>query len=378
MRVAGQDELGDALVGVLLDEVGDLGVAADQRRPRSAAHEPDARPQARVDLQVVDASAVAPVALVQGEHALLPDRVAPPERLLRRAHVGGVDRVQQAAGLRPRLLGGVAGDDVQPDAEPQRPSLPGGESPHPGDLLRNLGGRLAPGEVRLDVPRRDRARSRRRAAEVQLGHRVGPLGHRGALHLVVRAGEVVRGAAPGPAHDGEELVGARVPLVLRQMVAETALLGALPAGDDVEQQAPAGDPLVGRGHLGGQGGGDEARPEGHEELQPRGLLGERGGDQPGVLAPGARRGEHRLEAELLGRPGDLAEVVDGGRPEGAGGGPSVPALEPVAAADDRAAVPGGGQEPVELQILRRHCSGVLLDDVVEPAVGEVGEDDLPG
>jgi hypothetical protein len=37
VRVPGQDELGDAERGVLLDPVGDLDVAADQRRARASA-----------------------------------------------------------------------------------------------------------------------------------------------------------------------------------------------------------------------------------------------------------------------------------------------------------------------------------------------------
>src|ERR1035441_7561779 len=53
VRVAGQDELGQAEPCVLLDPVGDLGVAADQRRPGAAAEQPDAGPQVRRDLEVV-------------------------------------------------------------------------------------------------------------------------------------------------------------------------------------------------------------------------------------------------------------------------------------------------------------------------------------
>jgi hypothetical protein len=68
------------------------------------------------------------------------------------------------------------------------------------------------------------------------------------------AGEVERLAAPRPAHDGEELAGTRVPLVMGQVVTEPALLVGLAAGHHVEQQAAPGQPLVGGRHLGSQGG----------------------------------------------------------------------------------------------------------------------------
>src|SRR5213075_814186 len=49
--------------------------------------------------------------------------------------------------------------------------------------------------------------------------------------VVVLAGEVVRPAAPGAADDVQELTGPRVPLVVRQMITEPALLLGLAAGD---------------------------------------------------------------------------------------------------------------------------------------------------
>src|SRR5690606_1569330 len=116
--VAGEDELLDAERRVLLDPVGDLGVAADQGGARAAAHQADARPQVRVDLQVADVpTAALPVALVQGAHALLADRLAGGEGLLRLGDGGGVEPAEQPRRLVPRLRGGVAAEGVQPDAE---------------------------------------------------------------------------------------------------------------------------------------------------------------------------------------------------------------------------------------------------------------------
>src|SRR6202035_4112491 len=74
VRVAGEDELGDAGLGVLLDEVGDLLVAADQGGAGAAADQADAGPQVGVDLEVAQAAAVA--ALVEGAHSLLALRLA--------------------------------------------------------------------------------------------------------------------------------------------------------------------------------------------------------------------------------------------------------------------------------------------------------------
>ena len=47
VRVPGEDELRDAELGVLLDPLGDLGVAADQGGAGAAAHQADAGPQVR-------------------------------------------------------------------------------------------------------------------------------------------------------------------------------------------------------------------------------------------------------------------------------------------------------------------------------------------
>ena len=65
VRIAREDELADAERVVLLDAVGDLGVAADERRARAAAHEADARPQVGGDLELVRPP------LVQRDHPAL-------------------------------------------------------------------------------------------------------------------------------------------------------------------------------------------------------------------------------------------------------------------------------------------------------------------
>src|SRR6204780_310374 len=74
VRVTGQDELLDAQRGVLLDQVGDLLVAAHQRGAGAAADEADAGPQVRVDLELPGGTAGL-VTGVQRQHALLTDRL---------------------------------------------------------------------------------------------------------------------------------------------------------------------------------------------------------------------------------------------------------------------------------------------------------------
>ena len=228
----------------------------------------------------------------------------------------------------------------------------------PGDLLCHLGGRLTPGQVDVGVPGRDRARGRGRAAEVDVRWWLRRRHHRGPLHLVVVAAEVVRRAAPRAADDREEFICAGVPLVVPQVVTEPALLVRLAARHHVEHQAAAGNPLVGRGHLGRQGRRRHPGPERDEELQPLRLADQRRGHQPRVLAVRPGGGEHAREAVALRGLRDLGQVADVRRPDRGRrrvrgrvrrGQPVRADRHAVPAADDRAAVTGGRQEPVEGQ-----------------------------
>src|SRR5262249_50082564 len=110
-------------------------------------------------------------------------------------------------------------------------------------------------------------------------------------------------------------------------------------------------------------------PERDEELEPAGFPGQRGGDQPCVLAPGARRGEHRRETELLRGAGHLGEVLDVRWPFLRGGAADMRGVRPprrgqaVPPAHDRPAVAGGRQEPVERQGHELGPPTVLLNAV---------------
>lgn len=286
VRVPRQDEVVDAQRVILLDPVRDLAVAADQRRTRAAADQADARPQVRRDLQLV------PLPAVQRQHPLLAHRFAAAQRLLGGRHGVRVEVAKQPVGRRPRLRRRVPGDHVQPDAEPDGTPLGPGQAADPVDLLLHLLGRLAPGQIDIAVPGGHRTGGGRRPTEEDLRQRVGRQRGQAAPHVEVLALEVERPALPRPPEHREELVGARVPAVVVQMVAEPLLLGGVTAGHHIEHQPAPGEPLVRRRHLRRKHRGDQPRPEGHQELQPLGVLRQRRRHHPGVLAPRAGRRQH--------------------------------------------------------------------------------------
>ena len=139
--------------------------------------------------------------------------------------------------------------------------------------------------------------------------------------------------------------------VLVLPVAEARQLGRLGARDDVQQQATARQALVGRRHLRGQGGGEQARTEGHEELHVAGERHEHGGGEPGVLAGGAAGGEQPVEAEVVGGAGDLRQVGER-------------RLAPVVVVARRhhvARIASGGQEPVDREHEGPRCAACSGD-----------------
>ena len=286
MRVAGEDELVDAELVVLLDPVGDLLVAADQRGAGAAADQADAGPEVGVDLA--------------GRPRLPPWRASirrwPSDSLRRRPCLHPRDRRPASMPASSRSASAQASSAVSRvivcSRMPKRSSRPslGGELADPRDLLGDGVGRLAPGEVDVGVPGGDR---RRRPARSRRSRSPGP--GRGAGPSTASSTWRCSPAKStvSPRHSArtivQELVAAGVARVLVEEVAVRPLLVALAAGDDVEQQPAAGEVLEGGGHLRGEVGRGQAGPEGDEELQPLGDLAEHRGGQPGVLAPGAGR-----------------------------------------------------------------------------------------
>ena len=298
-------------VVVLGDALGDLVVAADQRGAGPAADESEAGPEVGRRRRGRRGARRAAPPCAAGR----PTRCVG-ELLLRLGHQLGRHGVEQPVGLGPRVLGRpVAGDDVEPDAEAQsrarrpRPArgrrrtcsaAAAGGSPHISHVSAWRGGDPLAGVGRAaEEDRRPRVGRRRRPSRPSTS--------------VVVALEVERRARPGAPHDREELGGAVVALVVVEPVAEAALLLGAAAGDDVEQQPAARQPLERGGLLGRQRRRDEPGPEGDEEPQPGRLPDQRRGREPGVLAPRAGRREHGVEADLLGGPGHLGQVVEVGR-----------------------------------------------------------------
>lgn len=134
MRLTREDELVDAEPVELHDPGGHLLMAAHQGGTRAASDQADTGPQIGRDLQGVATSAV------QRDHAVLAFRFAAGQTLLDRAdHLRG-ETVEQPPGLGPRLLGGVPGDHVEPDAETHGVAPRRGEGSDAGQLLGHLGG----------------------------------------------------------------------------------------------------------------------------------------------------------------------------------------------------------------------------------------------
>ena len=216
-------------------------------------------------------------------------------------------------------------------------------------------GRLAPRKIGVDVLGGDLFGGGRRATEEDLrGIPVAVVDTR-TLDLVVVTVQIERRAGrrgPDAPKDGKELRGAEVSLVVAEVVAEPGLLDRVATRHDVQQQPSTRDALEGRRLVGGQGRRDEARSEGDQELQPCGHLGQGGRGDPGVLAPGSGRREHRLEPEELGGAGDFAEVSDGRRSDSARRRADGQ-VRVVARPDDLPAVAVGRQVPMQVNSHQR-------------------------
>ena len=209
---------------------------------------------------------------------------------------------------------------MHPKAVAQLSALRRGQPADPVQLLFDLLGPLAPGQIGVGVSGRDLAGLRRGATEEDGWQRIGSSRQGGLLDAQVLTGRGHRGiGGPQPADDVEELAASRVAVLLLQEVAERPLLGALAAGDHVEHQPALRLPLEGGRHLRGQRRADQPRAERHQVLQRLGAADQHRGTQPGVFAPQPGRRQHRLEPVDLGGLGELDEVFEVGRPVAAHG-----------------------------------------------------------
>ena len=185
---------------------------------------------------------------------------------------------------------------------------------HVGNFLGHGGGRLAPGEVGINVLGRQLVRRLRGTTEVQrrvrLLHRreeVAPL-----LDLEVLACKVHRLARKQAAPDGQKLIGVGVALIVRQVDAIGGQLGGIAAGHDVEQQAPF-QRLIERGGLARAGHRCAQRgAQRHQQLDALGDGRQAGRRHPGVEAGAAGGNEQAVVAQAFCGDGNLPHVFVGG------------------------------------------------------------------
>uniref|UniRef100_A0A7S3XRX8 Uncharacterized protein n=1 Tax=Heterosigma akashiwo TaxID=2829 RepID=A0A7S3XRX8_HETAK len=341
VRVATQDEVLQPERGVCLDAVRHLLRVAHQRRAGAAAHQAHAGPEVGRNLQAVAHIGLVEAAAVQLGHAALADRVHALEAGLRRADGGFVQLGQQLARGAPGLVLGLAHDDMQPDAVAQRAPVCGGALAHVGQLLGHLLGRLAPGQIGVHLRRRQLVGRRRGAAEEHrrigaVDRRIQDLAGLDAQMLafeveglaVVRAGQQL---APDPDELGGLLVACRV-------VEELAVAGQLfgiAAGDQVDQQPTARQPVQRGGHAGALRRRHQAGAQRDEEFQLACRVDQAGRNHPGVFAAAAGGQQHALVAQAVGGDRDLLEVGMVGHAR-------------AARAAEVAAVAVGGNEPEDL------------------------------
>ena len=260
MGEAREDQLVAAERPVLVDPLGDLLVAPDERGAGVAAHEPDAGPQVRRHLEPVAAPAV------QRQHALLADRgaqrAAVPARARRRRAISSSQR-RATAQARSELSRAITCSRI-----PKRsPPLVARQRAHPLDRARRPARRLAPEQVHVRMARRDALGRRRGAAEVE--RRRGAGAARAPSRRRRGSGRPGSRTAPRPRRRARwpgTRRRARSAVVL-EPVAEAALLGLLAAGHHVQRGAAAAQPLERRRHLRRQRRRHEPGPERHQEAQ---------------------------------------------------------------------------------------------------------------
>ena len=170
--------------------------------------------------------------------------------------------------------------------------------------------------------------------------------------------------APHGLEHFKKLSGARIALVMFQIIPQRALLKSARTADHMQVQTPVAEQLQGGCPVGAVGGQFEAGAHGQQKAQAAHFLGQHGGDQPRVFETAGGRHHDAVEVTQFGRPHHLAQVVEGGR--------AFALLEQPdtgqAAAGQVAAVAVGGQEPVNLDgpvsgcghVRRSPCAGPEL------------------
>ena len=196
---------------------------------------------------------------------------------------------------------------MHPQAKAQRAATRRGPGARRGELFRDRGGRLGPGQVDIGMLRRDVDAGAGGAAEPQ--RRVRALhtveGEPPALGGEVAAAEIHHLAAEQAAPDGQEFMRLLIAVVMREVHPVHRELGRVAAGDDIQQQAAVADTVQCRGLPGGQRRGQDARTQRHQQAQPFREWSDRRGVGPAVLAMRSGGQQDAAIAETIGGDGDL-------------------------------------------------------------------------
>lgn len=201
MRIARENKGVDAQIGIFLHARCDRRAVAHQRGAGAAAHQADAGPQVRADLQVILFAAV------QRRHAPLADGVETRKGLLCIGDGFLIEVRDQPVGGAPGLFGGFPHDDMQADTEAYLAAFRRRFGAHLFDLLFNLRRRFSPGEIHFYLFGGQILRGGGRSAKIERRAR---LLHRreqqfGAFHLNMLAVEIDGFAFQHPAPDVGEL-----------------------------------------------------------------------------------------------------------------------------------------------------------------------------
>jgi hypothetical protein len=184
-----------------------------------------------------------------------------------------VDTADQPIGRSPCLVFGLSNDGVQSNAELHLAPLGMRERANGGDLFLDGIGRLAPGEVGIDMRGGDLVGGFGRSSEPQRRMRRldGRIKQPPPFRLQKSSLEIDSPAVMGPAQmvtpDREEFIGdaiARIVIGEHSIAFEFRLIAAR---HDIDEQTPLREPIERGGHAGGQRGRAQPGAHGHEELQ---------------------------------------------------------------------------------------------------------------
>src|SRR5215469_9579177 len=166
MGIAGQDKRLYPKVPVF-EHSGSNGLRApDKCGTCPATNQANARPEIRTNLQGFPAPPDS-AQLLQREHALLTDRIVAGQSSLSGSYSLIAKMADKRLGVPPRSVVGFTNDDVKTDAESNGSSPAGHLFPNSFNLRCNLSRRFTPGDVMIDVLRRNCDANVRRAGKIK-------------------------------------------------------------------------------------------------------------------------------------------------------------------------------------------------------------------